>query len=250
MTDTPRTTNAAYRLAALLRQWQVPHGSTPEKVRGFRNKDDLDAWRSHAQAADLIRTVDNTLQGLNAMGENVDMFQAALPRWYAGVHFAATPWSSKATSNVPRSACAAGDINLLEALGLVLRAGNPVSLDEDDRRRLSDVLAEARALIESDGLDLPTDVRAYLWSLILRAEAIVRSLGDFSTEEVRQVAIELGGALIVRGEQTEAQDPARAGRLKSLGLMLVGGFLARGGEAGANALGRVVGEGFKQLGGS
>ena len=225
------TTNTADQLATLLRNWTVPVGSYPHTVRGFSGPDDLDAWRRHDQAAQLVRAVDFTLQGMDAMGIGVDMFVLAMPKWYAAVHFATTPWGQASSNGRARPACADTDIALLEALGLVIKTGQPIALTEGDRRTLTDILAEARTLLEEDGGEMPVNTRAYLWGLIVHAEQVLRDLDNQSTETVRQVALELGGALIVRGEQIDqAGDKPRGSKWRAAGHMLIGGFLSRGGE--------------------
>lgn len=200
-------TNAAYRLASLLESYAVPAQATPESVREFGGPADVDAWRRHNGATELVRTVDYTLQGMNAAGENVDMFLAALPRWYTGVHFATTPWGS-AVGGV-RAACDDGDLNLLRALGLVIDQGRSLNLGEEERRTLVDVLDEARRLLENDSDHIPADIKRYLWGLLLRAQMLVHNLDDYGAEAVRAVILELGGAMTAQAAQ--AHQPERSG---------------------------------------
>lgn len=239
------TTNAAFLLAYRLRNWVIPAGQHPEDVRGFDSIDHVDAWRAHADTCDLIRAVDNTLIGMDAIEENVDMFVTALPRWYAAVHFAATPWGSTKPST--RQTLREGDLNLLEALGALIKATKPVTLGEDDRRSLSDVIDEAMELLRTDSDDIPDNVRAYLWSLISRAQQILGALDEFSTETARQIALELGGAMVVQAERAAATgNTERANRWRSTAMHLMVGFM---GGASSGAAEIAAAAALKQLGG-
>lgn len=215
----------------------VPASQAPEQVRGHDGPADLNAWRRFGSDLDLVQAVDSILKGMDSSGEDVDMFLDALPRWYAGVAFATTPWGTNV--GAPRPACSDGDLNLLKALGLVIRSGKPVSIGEDDQRRLVDVLAQARSLVEEESDGFSDDVRRYLHSLIVRAEMVARNVEQFGPEAVRQVAFELGGAMTTEAEKLErADEPEKAKRWKSAATLLMGGFLgALGSEAAELAAG-------------
>lgn len=236
--------NAATQLADLLSEFQVKANVTPERCRGFDTREDLESWRRHAVVGDLIRSVDYMLQGMDASGENVDMFREALPRWYAGVHFATTPWGSK--TNAVRPVCSEADINLLRALGALLRAGKPPQLDENDVHSLQTILTQARDLLEDDLAGMPDDVRRYLFGLICKADMVLRNLLTYGEQTVREVAFELGGALIAEAARTRATKPERASRLWAAAAMLMAGFF--GGATGEAGRALSV-EALKQLGG-
>ncbi|MFC7502885.1 hypothetical protein ACOACQ_21870 [Nocardioides sp. CPCC 206347] len=244
------TDNAATRLAAALRSFSTPGGQTPESVRGFaRGQNRLDAWRRHHESAELVATVDRILQGMELVGTDTSPFMAALPEWYAGVHFATLPWSSNNNrKDSPRDVCSDSSLKLLDALGLVIKTGGALVVTEDDRRRLTDVLAEARDLIDHDTVDLPDLIRGYLAELIRRAQMIVENLDKYGAETVRQVAFELGGAMAAQAERANAQqDEPRSRRWRSVATHLVAGFV--GGTGGG--VGEIAAmEAFKQLGGS
>ena len=238
-------TNCANLLAARLRSFEAPSQQPPEQVRGFESPHDLDAWRRHADDCELIKSVDYTLQGMDAVGIGVDMFMTALPRWYAGVNFASIPWGVTTQGNGMREACSEGDINLLEAFALTIKTAGHVVLTEDDRRTLSDVLAQAQDLIESDSTDLPADVRQYLWTLIIKAQMIVDNLDMYGHEAVRQVALELGGAMTMQAERAEQHgQPERASRWRAAALTLMGGFM---GGAASGATEVAAAEVMKQI---
>lgn len=244
------SSNAAFHLAAILRTYDASASQRPEAVRGFQSINDLDSWRRHSEVADLVKSVDYTLQGMDAAGVNVDMFVLALPRWYAAVNFATLPWGITTNGKGTRAACAPSDIALLEALGLVIKTGGGVELGEDDRRALIDVLAEARQLIEDNADDMPADVRHYVWSLIIRAEMVVQNLEKYGTATVRQVAFELGGVMTAQAERAEAHgEGERAGRWRSTAQMLMIGFMGGTGQGAAGQLGEAAQHIVKQLGG-
>jgi hypothetical protein len=223
----PQTNNVANQLAVLLSEWTVPENQLPETVRGFDGLTDLDAWRAHTQAADLIRTIDSTLQGMDASGEDVEMFLRALPRWYAGVHFASTPWGNR--SNSIRDACDERDVDLLRALGQLIKAGSAIEITTDEQRTLSDVLAQARSLIEEDATAMTPDIRHYLLGLVIKAQLIVDNIQDYGPEAVRQVALELGGALVGHAhQQAKTGNKTKARAWLAAGLLLVGGNFTRG----------------------
>lgn len=182
-------TNPAYQLAAALRYSAVPPHERPESTRGFADITDLDAWREVQPVTELVTEVDRTLAGMNANGENVSMFLETLPKWYAGAHFATVPWSS--TSQSPRPMCPSIELNLLDALGALIEAGGSWEFTEEVRRSLTDVLDEAKTLIETD-TDMPMDVRRYLWSLLTHAHLVVEQQEKFGPGPLRHIALELG----------------------------------------------------------
>ena len=244
------TQNAAYQLATLLHSYAAPSMTRPEDARGFGGIDDLDSWRKHAEAVELVRIVDHTLQGMDAAGVAVEMFIPAVPRWYAGVCFAKLPWGSTTSGNGMRPVCDPADIALLEALGLVVKTGGALELNEEERRSLADVLAQARDLIENDTTDMPADVRHYLWGLITRAEMIVKNLEEYGTETVRQVAFELGGAMTAQAERADAHgQEQRAGKWRAAAKHLMIGFMGGAGSNAADQLTQAAEHVAKQLGG-
>lgn len=229
MTNAP---DPATLLADTLDSWRVPKNTHPQTARGFggNGTEDLAAWRRIGHAADLLRSVDNLLCGMTAAGEDVAMYTPYLPRWYAGVYFATTPWDS--TVQRDRPVCEPHEINLLRALGATIRAiGFPVVTDSR-ARQLRDVLDQALSLLEADSADFDPEVRFYLHGLISRARMVVDSSETYGAYAVREVALELGGAMIVRGGQVQAEDPEKASRWRSAGYMLVAGVFGRAGERG------------------
>lgn len=243
-------TNVAHTLADRLRLFVHPANETPESRRGFTSATDIDAWRRHAEDNELLRQIDNLLKGMDAAGTNVDMFMSALPRWYAGVNFATDPWGQATQTGKTRAPCNNSDVDLLDALGLVISTGGGVTLTEDDRRSLADVLKEARDLVENDTSDMPPHVRHYLWSLIVRAEMVVKDFEHFGPDAVRQVAFELGGAMTAQAERAEGrQEPARAGRWRAAATQLMVGFMGGAGSTASGALGEAASEAIKQIGG-
>lgn len=233
-------TNAAYQLADALDEWAVPAQRQPEQVRGFGEIDNLECWREVQRVTELVAEVDRTLAGMDASGDNVEMFLETLPKWYAGAHFATTPWGSVNT-NSPRPQCAAIELNLLRALGALIDAGGKhFDLTEDQKRTLHDVLAEAKKLVEAD-TDMTVDVRRYIWTLIVRAYDVLQNYDTFGPGPLREVALELGGAMHSRALVTEHNgDGPTSGRWKSLATMVVAGFAGGLGSDGANALSEVA----------
>lgn len=75
----------------------------------------------------------------------------------------------------------------------------------------------------------------YLHGLISRARMVVDNSETHGAYAVREVALELGGAMIVRGGQVQAEDPEKASRWRSAGYMLVAGVFGRAGERGFDA---------------
>lgn len=225
------TKNAAFLLADLIEQWATPTNVPPEKVRGFKNTNDLNAWRVHTRAADLVRTVDETLQGMTANGEDVSPFMDSLPRWYAAVHFAAIPWgkTEQRTDVTDRPLCPRADISLLRALGLVIDTSGGLDISDADQRSLVDTLREAQSLLEEDE-DLDKEIKRYLLGLVGKANLVLANLSTYGAEAVRHVALELGGALTVQAVRAEAAgDRSRAVRIQAAAWNLLIGFV--GGSA-------------------
>lgn len=236
--------NAAYMLAAKLEEWAVPKGTPTERHRGFSNINDLDAWREQQRACELIGTVDRLLAGMDANGDNPEMFLSTLPKWYAGIHFATTPWG-KTETNRATPCCTEIEINLLRALGKILDTDQETwELDEDGRRTLADVLDQAKQLIAADDT-MPVDIRRYVWSLIARAYNVVEHYDTFGPDATRQIALELGGAMVARGEVVEKSgNGGLATKWKSYAAWLVTGILSGATTGAGNQLAH---EALKQL---
>lgn len=229
------TKNAAALLADLIDGWTVTSGQRPEQVRGFSSPHDLGAWRANNVPVDLLRTVDNLIQGMAAAGEDISMFEPSITHWYSAVHFGTLPWGNAQQGGNPRRACPETHVALLRAFGAVINGWQPISLDEADQRSLADVLAQAEELIDDESTHMPADVRFYLWGLIARARKVVEHLDEYGAQAAREVCIELGGALIVHGEQVKTDgDAARGSRIQAAGVMLVSGFMGTFGGDGAN----------------
>lgn len=244
----PATVNAATQLAALLTGYQVPDGNTtPENHRGFNGTHDLDAWRTHHAACELVHSIDNILTGMELAGEEVEHFLEALPGWYSGVHFANTPWGQRINNKSPRPAADRNSIALLKALGTVLQAQGAITITEDARRTLMDTLEQARAIIESDLELFTADVRHYLLALLHRAETVAKQADTYGAERVREVALELGGVVFTQAEVVEKDDPEKASRLRSIGTMLVGGFMGKFGEDAAHQITQVATDAAKAI---
>lgn len=229
------TKNSPALLADLLEGYAVPAGYTPQVHRGFEGDDqDIAAWRRHNADIDLVRSIDNLLIGMEAAGEDVGHFQECLGDWYSGVHFAATPWGTALTR--VSKACNAGSIRMLRALSSVLKANGGLTISEAARRQLSDTLEQARELIEEDIESFSPDVRHYLLALIHRAQSVINDVERYGSETVRQVALELSGAVQVQADVVESINPEKASRLRAVAGMLAGGFLGKFGESGADAV--------------
>lgn len=238
-------TNAATRLADQLEAWAVPKNTMPHAIRGFDDADDLESWRHFTRtAAAWVAIIDDTLQGMAAEGEDVSLFEQFLPKWYAGVHWVTTPFAAPAASTRPT--CEKHEIDMLRAFGLLLDTADPLQLTEEERRSLTDVLKTARELLEDTSSELPKDVRRYVWGLIIRAQAVVDEYEKFGTEAVRQVALELGGALQAQAERADHNgDHAQSARWKAVVVQLLVGFFS--GASGGTAQALVEG-GLNQLG--
>ena len=235
--------NAANLLADILESWNVPANKITQEVRGFEDITDLQAWREQTTAVQHVASVDQTLTGMTAAGENVSMFMRTLPRWYAGAHLAATPWDSK--TNSFRRTCTEGDIDLLRALGSLIDAHPRMPLGEDARRRLADILDQANELLAEDLPGLPSDARRYLCALLERARLVLNNLDEYGYETLRQVVLEMGGAFTAQAERSHgAGQPEKAQRWWAVAFAAVTGFF---GGTGSEAGRAIAAEGFKQI---
>lgn len=240
----PQAPDPATLLADMLDSWEVPQNASAQSARGFggNGATHLEAWRRVGHAAKLLRSVDNLLTGMTAAGQDVEMYSPYLPAWYGGVFFTTTPWDSSSQNARPRPVCQPHEIHLLRALGASIRAiGGPV-IDESAARGLRDILDQALALLEADATDFEAEVRFYLHGLISRARMVVDNVAEYGSYAVREVSLELGGAMIVRGAQVKADDPEKGSRWTTAGVMLVAGVLGRAGERGLDSALEVGGQ--------
>lgn len=232
------TPNAAYLLADLIQTYNLGTNDTPGYKRGFANINDLESWRRHNTAANLVQTVDFTMTALRTAGVTTDPFDPSLSSWYAAVHFAATPWGQGAGTN--RTACEDVDIRMLRALGGLIDAHTNLDITEQDRRGLIDVLDEALELITQDTA-LPPEVRGYLEALLQRARMVIENVETYGPEAVRQVALELSGAMSLQADRVaSAGDQPTARRWRTVATMLAIGFVGGTAEGVTGELGSQV----------
>lgn len=199
--------NAAFALWDMFETFSVPAQQAPETSRGFETAADLRAWRNHTQGLALVRLLDEALTAMEREGVPVDSFQESLPFWYAGAAFGTTPWGSVAGARRP--VVAPEHMAMLKALGALMMSRPHVELTEEDSRTLAEALDEAATLIDEDE-GLPPEAKAYLFGLIDRAQWLLSHAQDFGPEAVREVALQLGGALYVRAEAEDEGSPRRA----------------------------------------
>ncbi|GAA4217678.1 hypothetical protein [Actinocatenispora rupis] len=197
--------NSASQLAALLESWQVASGATPEQSRGLRGGQELSFWRKQAMAVALLRDVERTLAGMEALGNDISPFQRALPRWYEAVFSYTVPWRDGG-KNGPRPAIAEDPLYFLKALGGQIDAmGLGVELSENVTRTLMSTLAEAEDLARED-TGLSPSLRRYVLALIKEARNAVEEIELFGTSALRSISAELGGAILAAANESTSED--------------------------------------------
>ncbi|WP_460815928.1 hypothetical protein [Nocardioides korecus] len=175
--------------------------------------DDLNAWRVHTHALNLVRQVDETIDQLEMRGVSVEVFRDSLPYWYAGVGFATTPWDT--VENRARPAIEDTHLNMLRAFASVVAGREALSIGEDEVQSLRDTLEDAaRTIAEDDAL--PLEAKAYMLGLVKRAIFLLDHLDKYGPEAVRDVALQLGGALFTRAE-AEAEGSDAQEKFRGLG---------------------------------
>jgi hypothetical protein len=238
------TRNAAHLLVDLINSYEVPPSTQPQSTRGF-NSGSTPEWRNHIEVLNLVRQLDALIEGMERDGRNVAVFKDFVPAWYGGVYVMNPNWNGGG-SNKPRPTCSKQAVAMLGAFALLLDANPYLEIGEEERRSLRDVLGEAEELLASEREAIPSDIRAYLQSLLARASYALDGLDTYGAENLRSFVMELSGAMNLQAQASEGRgDQPTAKRWRDAAWMLAAGFFT----GSSTEAGKLAGQaGMKVLG--
>lgn len=215
-------TNPARLLADILDSWTVPAHTASESVRANGDTSSLDFWDKHQIALGYLEDVRTALRSLRVAGQDVRPFETALPAWYGAVFSVKTPWGQGATSD--RRLLQPLEEQMLRAFATLIDGMAWVPVIEIGRMgELLGLIDDLTNLVRQDA-GLSVDARRYILGLLAEAKSVLEEHELYGSVRVRQIMMELGGALttttatIPEGDRRDAW-AAKVGPL----LLLIGG---------------------------
>jgi hypothetical protein len=235
--------NAAHLLADLLDSWAIEAGETAEQVRG-RSGDathglsDLTFWRDVGLAMDYIRSIEKSLDAMEAAGRVIEHYRDVVPDLYDAVVEPKIDW--EASNSKPRAALDLRDMRTLRALGDVLETGSiSAVLSPTGTGEILKALLETRETIEQS--DLAASTKLYLIGLIQHAQNRVENIATFGDDAVVAAANEAAGAVLVVATSPDA-DPTLRERLASNANSIVVGVSSALMTDGARSVSALLGQ--------
>lgn len=215
-------TNPARLLADILDSWTIPANTASQTVRANGDTSSLDFWDTHQVALGYLEDVRTALRSLRVAGQDVRPFETALPAWYGAVFSINTPWGQGDSSD--RRLLQPLEEQMLRAFATLIDGMAWVPVIEtghmDDLLGLIDDISN---LVRQD-IGLSVDARRYILGLLAEAKSVLEEHELYGSVRVRQIMMELGGALttttasIPEGERRDAW-ATKVGPL----LLLIGG---------------------------
>lgn len=191
--------NPAKLLHDMILDWRVPQGNLPESVRADGDPSGLGFWHAHARAVGFLRDIEIALNGMEAVGEEVEHYRDVLPEFYKCVFAYSTPWSSSV--NGVREPIDRRDLRLLRALAGHLDSINYVAAASGDQLLdLLESLDKTEQLIRTSE-DITVEVRRYLLGLVGEARRVATELETFGDVELRSITFQLGAAVLSTADQ-------------------------------------------------
>lgn len=236
--------NPARLLHELLITWTVPPSQAPETVRSNGDAGSLEFWQEQAQAVRFIRDIEVALDGMAAVGEDVEHYRDVIPALYQGVFAYTTPW--KHGVNGATSPVDVRDMRLVRALASHLQSINySPQIGGDQLAALLESLDRTEELIRTSS-DIDDTIRRYLLGLVSEARRVASELQTFGDVELRSVTFELGAALLsTAGDQVpEANRQSWVDRAKSLVAKVGWKATDHALEAGSSAVFDAIGSGI------
>jgi hypothetical protein len=215
-------TNPARLLADTLDSWTIPASTASQTVRANGDSSSLDFWDAHQVALGYLEDVRTALRSLRVAGQDVRPFETALPAWYGAVFSINTPWGQG--DNVERRLLQPLEEQMLRAFATLIdgMAWVPV-IETGHMGDLLGLIDDISTLVRED-VALPVDARRYILGLLAEAKSVLEEHELYGSVRVRQIMMELGGALttttatIPEGERRDAW-ATKVGPL----LLLIGG---------------------------
>lgn len=236
--------NPARLLHEMMINWTVPANTPPESVRGNGDASSLEFWHEQARAVRFLRDVEVALDGMEAIGEEVEHYRDVLPDLYQGVFAYTTPWQHRPGSIThpidPR------DLRLLKALAGHLQSVNYApQVGGDQLAALLESLDSTELLIRTSP-DIDDSIRRYLLGLISEARRVATELQTFGDVELRSITFELGAALLSTASEQVPEENRRGWIDKAKSLVASVGWKATDHalEAGSSAVFDAIGSGI------
>lgn len=246
--------NSALLLHDLISGWTVPQGRTPESVRGGDgNAGSVEFWRQQARAARLLNDLERELNGMAAVGEEVDLYDDLILSLYQVVFSYSVAWQS--STNQGRAVTDPKDMKLLRSLGRTLNLINKaLPISGEDLTDLLTYLDDVEQLVRGSQ-DIDDAVRRYLLGLIAEAQRVAKEYETFGDVELRTTTLELGAALLSTADSQVPRE-RRGGWIdgakklvKKGGVALTMKALDKGGDAAVDGSMDAIGTAFGALGG-
>ena len=201
--------NAAFELADLLLEWnRVPHGITPESVRGATTvPPDKDFWRNQVHAVKLLGEVDRVIQSLRLQGKRYKHYEDVFPTWAGAVFGYTTPWNS---TTAERRGLDVSVIHVLSSLGNYIDDMPTLpSLDANSRGTLLQSIDEIMGLLQGDTVALDPAVRRYVFELIASIQHTLGESGAFGSTDLLSRINELFGYLMILSKDLQQDDATK-----------------------------------------
>lgn len=207
-------TNAAFELADLLLEWnRVDHGQFPELVRGAEARPPGEEfWRKHLHAVELLRQVDDVIQGLRLQGKRYSHYENLFPSWAGAVFGYFTPWG---VDNQTRVALPESDIHVLTGLGNYIEEVPSLALLDGPRRlNLTGAISDILEILSADSIQLEPNVRRYVFELITSIQRLLAETSVFGSADLLARIHELFGYLTILAEDLDSDESTRAFAVK------------------------------------
>jgi hypothetical protein len=201
--------NAAFELADLLSGWNaVPHGATPEAVRGATTvPPNEEFWRTQVHAVELLSEVDRVIQSLRLQNKRYQHYEDVYPIWAAAVFGYSTPWQ---TSNSARKGLDSSVIHVLSSLGNYIDDMPTLpTLDTKARGTLMGSINEIIDLLQGDSVTLDPAVRRYVFELIASIQHTLGEAGALGSADLLARINELFGYLTILADDLKNDDATR-----------------------------------------
>lgn len=185
-------------------------------------------------AVTLVQEVEQSLDGLELGGTDVQDWRAIVPALYRAVMSYATPWNSNVQN--PVDVISDNDLAHLRTLGVLLTSVGYSPNPEPDAEQVNTLLTETYNLI-AETPDLPDPERRYLLGLINEARQVVSEVDVFGWATARRVVFQLTGAMqsqagvIIQRDGNGNRAKVWFGWAMRLGLAVASGLGLGAGEA-------------------
>lgn len=205
-------TNAAFKLAALLESWRGGQG-VPVNMRGGAHPGSSSFWREQAEAAALVRELQDAVTSLEAT--EYATWEPYIAEWYRGVFSFHSPWNAQ--GNVVTSTDES--LSMLRALGTILQYAKPPhpALTAVQREDLLGAVQDAVELVKDPDGSLSDAERFYVLQLLTATRSLLDETEINDRVDIQTHIDQLMGALARLSAQfTETGDEERGNKFRQV----------------------------------